>query len=347
VISSAHHIKNVRHRKEDPGWDQQPKGMGVSVPHNKPTPFFLYRSSNHNKKHPMKIHPSTFSLPKLLSVITLTTSLICASAIAAPSPSKGDAALKQQVAELQAKIKQLEAALSAHSPQPSASPTMPGMNMSPNTTPAAMPSMTPSASGATGSMGMGDMNMGGMPKNSSSSGPMTGGEMSGMMDMMGMMNQMKGMDAMPAASPGMAAASSGMPQSALPGFPGVSHLYHIGATGFFLDHAEHISLTTDQQAALNKIKEQALAAKTNADRQIEQAEQEMASLTSSDQPDSAKIESKVRDIEKLRANERLIFIRAVGEAANLLTDDQRKILTGAMQPAAPSPSATMAPMSDM
>ena len=29
--------------------------------------------------------------------------------------------------------------------------------------------------------------------------------------------------------------------SALPGFPGQSHLYHIGATGFFLDHPEHIT----------------------------------------------------------------------------------------------------------
>jgi hypothetical protein len=47
----------------------------------------------------MKIHPSTFSIPKLLSAITLTISLICASAIATPSQSKGDAALKQQVAE--------------------------------------------------------------------------------------------------------------------------------------------------------------------------------------------------------------------------------------------------------
>jgi hypothetical protein len=55
----------------------------------------------------------------------------------------------------------------------------------------------------------------------------------------------------------------------------------------------------------------------------------------------------VREIEKLRADQRLTFIRAVGEAANLLTDDQRKLLIGAMQSAAPSPSATMAPMSDM
>lgn len=73
----------------------------------------------------------------------------------------------------------------------------------------------------------------------------------------------------------------------------------------------------------------------------------MATLTSADQPDAAKIEAKVRDIEKLRTDERLSFIRAVGDAAKLLTDDQRKVLTGAAQTAAPFPSATMAPMSDM
>ena len=33
--------------------------------------------------------------------------------------------------------------------------------------------------------------------------------------------------------------------SALPGFPGSSHLYHIGSTGFFLDHPTHITLTSD------------------------------------------------------------------------------------------------------
>jgi Spy/CpxP family protein refolding chaperone len=258
----------------------------------------------------MKIRPSG-SLPKLLSVMTLTIGLSCASAIAAPPQSKSDAALKQQVAELQAKIKQLEAALPAHSPHPNASPTAPAMNM---TSPTPMPNMSP------------------------------GGEMKGMMNMMGMMKEMS---AMPATSPAMSMTPSAMPPSALPGFPGVSHLYHIGSTGFFLDHAEHIRLSADQQTALKRIKEQALAAKNSSDRQIEQAEQDLAALTGADQPDLQKIEAKIRDIAKLNSDERISFIKAVGEAASLLTDDQRKILTGAMQPMAPSPSATMSPMPHM
>ena len=181
----------------------------------------------------MKIRPSC-SLPKLLSVMTLTIGLICASAIAAPPQSKSDAALKQQVAELQAKIKQLEAALPANSPQPTASPAMPQMNTSPKMTPAtSMPGMTPSGSGTPGPMGMGDMNMSQMPKNPPNSGPMTGDGMSGMTAMMGMMNQMMGMGAMPPGSQSMATSPPKAPQSTLPGFPGVSHLYHIGSTGFF------------------------------------------------------------------------------------------------------------------
>ena len=190
------------------------------------------------------------------------------------------------------------------------------------------------------SMGVGEMQMGGM-KNMSSSDQ---NEMMSMMNMMGMMRDMK-MGGMVPGSSGMAT----MPKSALPGFPGVSHLYHIGATGFFLDHADHINLTPDQQTALNNLKQQALNAKSHSEHQIEQAEQELANLTSADQPDAVKIDKKVREIEKLRGDERLAFIRAVGNAAKLLTEDQRKVLTGAMQQAtpAPSPSAAMSPMSDM
>ena len=156
-----------------------------------------------------------------------------------------------------------------------------------------------------------------------------------MMKMAGMM----GMGAMPAAAPGA------MPQSALPGFPGASHLYHLGATDFFLDHPQHIALTTEQQAALNKAKEQALLAKSTADRAIEQAEQDLWTLTASDQPDAAKIEGKIAEIAKLTGDSRLGFIRAVGEASKLLTDEQRKILTG-FAPPAPA-AAAMAPMKGM
>lgn len=302
-------------------------------------------------------------------------------AMPAPDAAKGDPALTQQVAQLRAKVAQLEATLAKNMPaMPAASAPMAGMpGMSPAATPAPpMPGMSApaappnSAMPTTGMMGMMDKMLGMMDKMMSMGGgaPMPGGGM-GMMDddkmkmrgmggggmpatppaagkgnmsggdgMMGMMGMMD-MDKM---GMGGGSGSMSMSQSALPGFPGASHLYHIGATGFFLDHPQHIALTTEQQAGLNKAKEQALLAKSTADRAIEQAEQGLWTLTAADQPDAAKIEAKLREVEKLRSDERLAFIRAVGDASKLLTDEQRKSLTGF---APPAPAAPMAPMKNM
>jgi len=172
-----------------------------------------------------------------------------------------------------------------------------------------------------------------MPAGAPAAG-MSGGTAMGMdkMEMAGMM----GIVTMDGGAPGT------MPQSALPGFPGVSHLYHIGATGFFLDLPQQIALTTEQQAGLNKAKEQAALAKSTADRAVEQAEQELWTLTAADQPDATQVEAKIREIGKLRGDERLAFINAVGDASKLLTDEQRRSLTGFAPPASAAPAA--APM---
>ena len=292
----------------------------------------ISQPENHMKLIPKKIVLAALAAGALLSA-THSRPLHAQAAPMNAEPkvdaSKADPALAQQIAEMRAKAALLQGTLAQNT---TPRPKMPPMSPPPAASP--MASMAPAGMKPGGGMGMDKMGGGAMPM------PMSGG----MMDMMKMM----GMTNMPAAAPGMAPSQPNMPQSALPGFPGVSHLYHIGATGFFIDHAQHINLTADQQTALNKMKEAALAAKTNSDHQIEQAEQELGTFTSSDQPDAAKIETKVREIEKLRVDERISFIRAVGDAAKLLTDDQRKILTGAMQPAmAPSPAATMSPMEHM
>ena len=120
----------------------------------------------------------------------------------------------------------------------------------------------------------------------------------------------------------------------LPGSPGVSRLYHIGATGFFLNHPEHITLTTKQQSAINSLKQKTLLSKFTAQRKIEEAEQELWELTGADEPDAAQIQAKVQDIEKLRGEQRMAFIQLVGEAAKVLTDEQRQMLLGTTEPAA-------------
>ena len=299
------------------------------------------------------------ALSAILAMGIFTTSLN-----AAPDAPRIDPAVAQQLSDARTKAAQLETLLAQNVPRPTATPAppMPNMpSMSASAPPAPpMPNMSPP-----GAMKpMGDDNMMAMMN-----------KMMPMMEkMMPMMEKMMG--AMPPKAPaapmsmgddkmkmasmmGMSSmapsAADTMPQSALPGFPGASHLYHIGATGFFLDHPEHITLTTEQQVALNKIKDQAMLAKSAADRAMEQAEQDLGTLTGSDQPEIAKIEAKVRDIAKMAGDQRLAFIRAVGEAAKLLTADQRKILTGfappapaaALQPPAAAVSATPMPMEHM
>jgi Spy/CpxP family protein refolding chaperone len=173
--------------------------------------------------------------------------------------------------------------------------------------------------GGGGGMGMMDMMTGGM---GGQGGVNTGGGGMGMMDMdmmgMGSLGGPKGMKMKMTA--------------ALPGFPGASHIYHIGATGFFLDHPEHITLTTAQQTKLNQLQQKAMTDKASAQRKIEEAEQELWELTGPDEPDAAKIEAKIQAIEKLRGDQRLAFIRSVGEAAKVLTDEQRKVLLGTAEP---------------
>lgn len=153
---------------------------------------------------------------------------------------------------------------------------------------------------------------------------------------MDMMGRMRG--AMPKGMGNMA------PAGQLPGFPGASHLYHVGATDFFLDHAEHINLTTAQQTTLNRIKEKTLLDRSNSERRIEDAEQELWVLTSADSPDAAKIESKVQSIEKQRSSERMAYIRAVGEACKVLTVDQRAVLLGTKSPATQPTAPNAMPM---
>lgn len=221
-----------------------------------------------------------------------------------PSQPMPPMSLADQVQELRAKVARLESGM-----QPK---------------PAGMRGGTSSTMRPMGGMGMMAGMMGGEMGGTGmgSTRPMPGGGSSGMdQGMMGMMG-------MP---PDASMGGMAMP-TALPGFPGASHLYHIGSSGFFLDHGQHITLTTDQQTALNQVKERALLARADSQRKIDAAEQELWTLTASDQPDAAKIEAKVQEIEKLRGDQRLAFIRSVGDAAKLLTDEQRKSLLGQLPP---------------
>ena len=179
--------------------------------------------------------------------------------------------------------------------------------------PAAVPLPGGSGAAITG-MGMMDMHRGemGMPPE-------------------GMMSEMAGMATSQPASPTPAPPlPTARPLSTLPGVPGVSHLYHIGSTGFFLNQPQ-IQLTPDQKSRLRQIIERALLERGNADRAIEQAEQELWTLTG-DGTDPPRIEAKIAEIERARMNQRVEFIRSVGEAINVLTPEQRNALVGTTAP---------------
>ena len=68
------------------------------------------------------------------------------------------------------------------------------------------------------------------------------------------------------------------------------------------------------------------------DRQVAEANQTLFTLTGADEPDADKIDTEITEIENLAAERRRAFIRQVGEAAQLLTEDQRKILVGLPMP---------------
>lgn len=181
--------------------------------------------------------------------------------------------------------------------------------------------------------------MGGGASGGGAMGGMSGGGGGGGMKMDGMMRMM-GMGDMPMGGAGSPAAMN-MP-SALPGFPGASHIYHVGATGFFLDHPGHITLTLEQQSMLSQQKERALLQQADLQRSVEQGEQELWVLTAADQPDAMAIEQKVQEVARKQGEQRLAFIRAVGEAAKVLSEEQRRQLTG-MLPPAPTPSSMPMP----
>lgn len=174
------------------------------------------------------------------------------------------------------------------------------------------------------------------PSMSASPAP-AGGMASG--GMMGMMSEMMGkmMPQMPAAPAAMQ--SSRPPSSELPGLPGASHIYHIGATGFFVDHADMVNFKPAQLTSLNQIKEQSLLAQSSFKRKIQLVEEELWTLTASDRLNIKKIEAKLRESESLKVEKRISFIRYVGEAANVLTPEQRSILLGKAATKPPSQAA--------
>ncbi len=214
----------------------------------------------------------------------------------------------------------------ATAPQSTTSPQQPSQNM---------PNMQTTQPGVgSGAQGQG-MGMGMMP-------PAMQNQMMGMMGMMGMA---------PAAGAGQMGAGQGMAdpngkmggmqnrgnqvdasppmggaaQPTTVGAPDATRLYHVGSIDFFLDQAGKLNLTSKQTTDLTEIKRLSLARTSELQTKIVQSEQQLFSLTGADAPNEKGIANKVKEIEKLRTDQRLDFIKSVGRAGKVLSADQRQV----------------------
>ncbi len=321
-----------------------------------------------DKQSADRINELQAQVAKLQAAQAAALGQIPAAAPAAPEAMSNAAdqnkQLTDQIAELRAQVTKLEAAVQQTRPgkkvtaksgmNMSAAPGK-GMGMKNDKGEMGMPPGKDAATSSSPAMGMKDgdqSEMGGMPP--AGSAPMSPGmsmeddkdEMSGMPMSSKSNTSLAPSPAMgmcckgERASGGNAAKSPGpvgaggmatmSPSSAIPGQAGVSHLYHIGSNGFFLNRSSHITLTPDQRLTLNHLKEKATLESASEQRRIDQGEQELYTLTGADRPDDARIRAKIVEIEKLRADQRMNFIRVVADASNVLTPEQRKALLGTM-----------------
>ena len=131
----------------------------------------------------------------------------------------------------------------------------------------------------------------------------------------------------------------------LPAARGAPHIYHVGADGFFLEHASAIGLTPEQQSKLSAIKEKAELAYAATQQKIDEAENDVWTLTSAEKPDATKIDARISEIGRLGARQRMDYVRAIGSAVAVLNAAQHKAVIAlgppSGSPAAPSSSMKM------
>jgi hypothetical protein len=106
----------------------------------------------------------------------------------------------------------------------------------------------------------------------------------------------------------------------------VSHLYHLGAKRFYLDREKPLALSDEQSMRLTHLWEFDQEERLRFRDALTRRERELYRLTGEEAPRFPEIDGIVRDIERLRAERRLTFIRRVAEAASVLTEHQREML---------------------
>lgn len=95
---------------------------------------------------------------------------------------------------------------------------------------------------------------------------------------------------------------------------------------FMLQHKDGLELSSQQVKDLKKLRSRFERASIRREADIKVAKMELEELMEEDSIDLEKTEGKVREVERLRADQKLSRIHKVAEAKALLGPDQRKKL---------------------
>jgi Spy/CpxP family protein refolding chaperone len=104
---------------------------------------------------------------------------------------------------------------------------------------------------------------------------------------------------------------------------------------FMLSNQDKLQLSSSQVQTLEKLRNDFRRQSIRLDADLKVAEMDLAQLLDSDSADMGKVESKVREIEKLKGDLRLARLRAIEEGKRILSQEQRvklKELLGGSQP---------------
>jgi len=95
---------------------------------------------------------------------------------------------------------------------------------------------------------------------------------------------------------------------------------------FILRNREKLDLSAAQVKSLEQLKNDFQKESIRRDADLRVAEMDLNGLLTADKVDMAKIEAKVREIERLRSDLRIARIRTIQKGKEVLTADQRKKL---------------------
>lgn len=132
-----------------------------------------------------------------------------------------------------------------------------------------------------------------------------------------------------------------------PGSMGAAHIYHLAADSFFLGQPTAVGLTSEQQTRLSVLREDAAVAYATTQRKIDQGEQDLWVLVSSEVLDLKKIEANLAATARLMVQQRLDYLRSVEAAVGVLSHAQHRAVVSQGPPAQATPMPPAAGASGM